>query len=216
MHYCCEIWISSIDCIEQEIEEILKPYDLNIDDENYLEFIQSEDCINCSNLKDKSCIDGNMCDYYRNDKNIIGYNQNLNGFYDWYQIGGRYSGHKIKDYNPELDIRNWKKCYTCNGTGYRFDDICNVCGKWNKYLHKYEGWKISKGITLEWPGWNNLDVNILSVSNIISNIHEVFCYRVIYKDINIKKGSNFNGNLKKFIKEYNIKNGYFVTIDYHN
>lgn len=51
--------------------------------------------------------------------------------WDWYQIGGRYTG-KFSDYDPDRDPRNWKKCWLCNGTGKRPDMHCeNGCNGCN-------------------------------------------------------------------------------------
>src|SRR5260221_1879965 len=44
------------------------------------------------------------------------------GFWDWYQIGGRWTGH-LTGYDPEKDPANVEKCNLCDGTGIRTDDI---------------------------------------------------------------------------------------------
>lgn len=49
-----------------------------------------------------------------------GYWTNEQSFWDWYQIGGRWSGHFARDdYDPEKDRRNWETCDICGGTGQR-------------------------------------------------------------------------------------------------
>jgi hypothetical protein len=221
MHYCSEIWVPKIALIENQLDEILDPYDNQTENKKYLEFVQEESDL-CDNCKEK-CKDGEGCGYYRNSDGVIGYDNNPNGFYDWYQIGGIYSGHKIKNYDPVLDPRNHKKCNLCNGTGFREENICNRCGKFDydkKIIEGYESGK--KGIMVEWPGWNHLDVNILHVDDVEE---ETFCFTAIYKNIVnhievwedhkfIKTG--FDGNLKNFILKNNITTGYFVTVDYHN
>lgn len=42
------------------------------------------------------------------------------GWWDWYQIGGRWTGH-LSDYDPRDDPANTRPCRTCSGTG------CNAC-----------------------------------------------------------------------------------------
>ena len=40
------------------------------------------------------------------------------GFWDWFQIGGRWTG-ALDGYDPEKDLFNHKKCDLCDGTGKR-------------------------------------------------------------------------------------------------
>jgi hypothetical protein len=156
------------------------------------------------------------CDY-KNDNGKYGYMRNPNYFYDWWQLGGRWSGYKIKGYNPRKDKRNHEKCNICNGSGYRGKLFCNACCNESR-----DGWEIEKGIAVKWPGWNHLDVNYLHVSKIED---DTSCFTIIYKDIlkhqKIYENSefiktDFDGNMKKFINKYDIKDGYFLTIDYHD
>lgn len=74
---------------------------------------------------------------------------NPNKKWDWWQVGGRWTGMLIPNYRPEEDPRNIKTCELCNGTGKRTDSIaleqnpgmtevtCNGCG--------------GKGQRAEWP-----------------------------------------------------------------
>jgi hypothetical protein len=39
--------------------------------------------------------------------------------WDWYQIGGRFTGLLNPDYDAAQDPRNWESCTTCGGTGTR-------------------------------------------------------------------------------------------------
>lgn len=43
------------------------------------------------------------------------------GFWDWWQIGGRWTGVLAEDYNPETDPDNLEFCDICKGTGLRMD-----------------------------------------------------------------------------------------------
>ena len=52
------------------------------------------------------------------------------GYWDWYQIGGRWTGH-FDGYDPEQDPQNVETCPLCVGTGDRPDTNqpgCNGCG----------------------------------------------------------------------------------------
>ena len=59
--------------------------------------------------------------------------KNKTAFWDWYQIGGRWTGEHDK-YDPYMDIKNQEICNLCNGTGTRPDHLacddnrgCNAC-----------------------------------------------------------------------------------------
>ncbi len=43
--------------------------------------------------------------------------------WDWYVIGGRWEGELVEGYDASNDIRNYGKCYLCEGTGLRNDEI---------------------------------------------------------------------------------------------
>lgn len=69
--------------------------------------------------------------------------------WDWYSVGGRWSGALDPAYDPETDQRNIETCQTCGGTGKRDDDLgrkaraedpsytCNGCD--------------GKGRSVKWP-----------------------------------------------------------------
>lgn len=50
------------------------------------------------------------------------YERNPRGLWDWYQIGGRYSG-RLSGYNPGADPALTEVCWLCNGTGLRNDEL---------------------------------------------------------------------------------------------
>lgn len=43
--------------------------------------------------------------------------------WDWWTIGGRYSGRLAAGYDPEKDPANFERCFLCHGSGRREDDI---------------------------------------------------------------------------------------------
>lgn len=65
---------------------------------------------------------------------------NPNSKWDWWKVGGRYSGKFVPGCNPDEDPLNKEKCFLCSGTGIRSDAIlpgkCNgcegtgICTKW--------------------------------------------------------------------------------------
>lgn len=54
-----------------------------------------------------------------------------NGFWDWWQVGGRQSG-LLSGYDPDKDPKNQVPCEYCGATGKRNDQYvqgpCNGCG----------------------------------------------------------------------------------------
>ena len=187
MHYHAEIYLKELKNVEEQIERILHPYNEHLEIEYNEEY-----------------------EYWRNP----------NSFWDWYQIGGRWTGVHT-NYNPEEDERNIKKCDYCNGTGFRNDKIgkeirekdpsfmCNSCK--------------GKGKRVKWPTqWALYGGDIISVDNVKSDLS---CYTLIINDKvfhtedwdgNKWGKTDFNGNVKDKLKELGIKDGFLVTVDYHN
>jgi len=66
---------------------------------------------------------------------------NPNAKWDWWQVGGRYSGKFSPGYDPETDPNHQETCWLCRGTGKRIDMVvengCNGCQ--------------GKGISTKWP-----------------------------------------------------------------
>lgn len=52
-----------------------------------------------------------------------GYWRNENQKWDWWTIGGRWTGHLSISYEPEKDLDNYKKCWLCGGSGTRSDGM---------------------------------------------------------------------------------------------
>lgn len=48
------------------------------------------------------------------------------GFWDWYQIGGRWTGH-LSGYDPEADPKNKETCSCCHGSKRLADGPCSYC-----------------------------------------------------------------------------------------
>lgn len=102
MHYSCMVVIPPgyTGDVNEYVERAMAPYDEQLEVEEYVEE------------------DGTT------------YMHNPQSFWDWYQIGGRWTGHFARDeYDPELDRRNWEPCNICQGTGMRTDKLGNDARK---------------------------------------------------------------------------------------
>lgn len=83
-------------------------------------------------------------------------NYNPNSKWDWYEIGGRWTG-SLDGYDPEKDPDNIENCPICNGTGMRNDEFgrqerskdpaytCNGCDGKGKRLKWPTAWKRHPG-----------------------------------------------------------------------
>jgi len=148
--------------------------------------------------------------------------EQLSGFWDWWQIGGRFSGsHTDYEYDPSKDERNIETCTICNGTGMRADKIgndiretdpeftCNSCN--------------GTGRSVLWPTqWAPFELDIMPVSDIKDSLK---CYTLIVGDkiIHVETycsgdgfvKTEFDGYVKSKLNELGITDGYLVTVDYH-
>lgn len=79
--------------------------------------------------------------------------------YDWYQIGGRYTG-TFDGYDPEADPNNKEVCSLCKGTGKRTDmEVVNGCNGCS-----------STGISIKWPTqWGFHDGDVVSVADALKS-----------------------------------------------
>lgn len=108
-----------------------------------------------------------------------------NGFWDWYQIGGRWTG-LFDGYEPEKDPKNTETCAQCGGSGRRDDELgkaarerdpsytCNGCG--------------GKGERPTWPTqWGIHDGDIIPLDSVTEEQFKKF-YRVVIE------GREFGGS----------------------
>lgn len=97
------------------------------------------------------------------------YMGNPRSFWDWWQIGGRWTG-CLSDYDPQLDPNNVEACFICNGSGMRMDVLgvdarksnpdytCNGCdgkgahvswpSQWAKHPGDIQRWRDVKEMVL--------------------------------------------------------------------
>ena len=71
-------------------------------------------------------------------------------FFDWWQIGGRWSGFFDTGYDPEKDPANQEVCNLCDGTGTRPDGIERFGEEWAKWCNGCNGCQ-GTGVKTKWP-----------------------------------------------------------------
>lgn len=109
------------------------------------------------NKPDKACTECNGTGIYMST-------YNPQSKWDWYQVGGRWTGAFDKNYKPEEDERNKEICMLCEGTGYRQDKIAEEIRLTDPNF-KCNGCK--NGIAIKWPSqWANYDGDIKPVREI--------------------------------------------------
>jgi len=102
---------------------------------------------------------------------------NPNSKWDWYQIGGRWTGY-YSDYDPETDPKNIEVCGFCNGTGMREgwawmdEDGVHYKDDWAKQCKGCNSCK-GTGKSLKWPTqWESSDRDILPVSAVLTMMNQ--------------------------------------------
>lgn len=108
---------------------------------------------NDHSLKDKPSPNCEDC----NGTGIILSTYNPNSKWDWYVIGGRWTGLFDNKYDPRKDPRNLKKCEFCNGTGDR--------PGWVYY--EYESETNCNQLDIGYLSSTELDLSVNEESNII-------------------------------------------------
>ncbi len=161
------------------------------------------------------------------------------GWWDWWQIGGRWTGAHVPGYDPDTDPNNIETCKICNGTGFRTDKggeeqrakdptyTCNACGDFildkNKKIVGWGHGAAGAGKAVKWPtSWEHFPGDIMEVKDIPESLD---CYTLIVKDqvrqTEIWNGEDFvatgfSGLVVPKLKELGVTDGYLVTVDYHS
>lgn len=143
------------------------------------------------------------------------------GFWDWYQIGGRWTGAHSPDYDPSTDPANIEQCEQCEGTGRRIDAIgkaarakdpeytCNGCQ--------------GKGTRTKWPTeWTRFNGDITPVEKITDQLtcHTLLANNEVFQveewtGEEWKKNERFGGDVQAMLRSMGITDGMIVTVDYH-
>ncbi len=162
----------------------------------------------------------------------------MTGWWDWYVIGGRWTGVHSESYNPAEDRENWAKCEFCGGTGTRYwkegAKQCNACGITNDEGDKT--YPFGVGMKLNW-GYVPFSGDIMRLDSIPPDLSS---YSLLLKRGDISKTEVFHAQrynedgswensppdifvdteyadtkVKEFLKSRGIEDGFLVTVDYH-
>ncbi len=130
--------------------------------------------------------------------NAMGPHEDDGGFWDWYQIGGRWTG-IFDEYDPATDQQNVEICGYCGGTGFRNDSVgldarktnasytCNACGEYDNTNNKWTHGPHGPGRKLKWPTqWTPYKGDIIPIENLTQEMLDKF-YRIVIG------GSTFGG-----------------------
>lgn len=103
-------------------------------------------------------------------------NYNPDARWDFWIIGGRWSGFFDLSYDPNRNPDNWEFCSICGGTGFRNDSVgrearkkdasytCNACGNARKY-------GAPLGYRIKWPTeWNIVEGDTITADEYIDII----------------------------------------------
>ena len=156
------------------------------------------------------------------------------GFWDWYQIGGRWTGEHTPDYEPEDDPRNIEDCELCGGTGFRRDAIgddarkqrpsytCNSCGVFDQDTETWGHGPHGAGKRSKWPTqWAAHKGDVIGVADVSADLT---CHTLIVADKAFHQKewdgehfveTNFGGKVAARLAELGITDGFIVTVDYH-
>jgi len=155
---------------------------------------------------------------------MMGRHEQSGGFWDWYQVGGRWMGDH-DNYRPELDPRNQEVCSICNGTGER---------EWEKNDVE-SGWKAKcrgcnachgTGVSTKWPtNYAPYTGDVMEFTKVKDDLTAATL--IIHKGRGKEtshseewtgkafvKGA-LGGTVKEFLKSKGITDGYLITVDYH-
>lgn len=164
-----------------------------------------------------------------NDETMI-----TTGFWDWHQIGGRWSGAHDPTYDPETDPANVHECNQCHGTGFRNDEVgraarakipsytCNACGKFDSDEKLWRHGPHGPGKLIKWAtNWARFPGDITAIADLPTDLD---CYTLIVNDQVFHReewinkeflDTDFNGAVLPKLHELGITTGYLVTVDYH-
>ena len=155
------------------------------------------------------------------------------GFWDWYAIGGRWTGEHDKGYDATKERTNYERCWLCNGTGLRSDALgiderkrdpsytCNGCGKFDRDTGKWSHGPFGPGLALKHAPDFTPHMDVIPIEVIGDDLT---CYTLMVAErVYHQKEWNgddfiptgFDGNVKRKLDELKIREGYLVTVDYH-
>jgi len=151
---------------------------------------------------------------YDEDGNSYWYNPE--GFYDWYQIGGRWTGAHDKNFKPSDDENNLEDCQHCDGTNSIDEplivDTDSLEDESNTEIAASCPHCNNKGKVLKWPTqWARFHGDIISVEKAADDLK--CCTLIVDDEVWHEQEDR---TVKQILKEYGITSGYLITIDYHS
>lgn len=138
-------------------------------------------------------------------------NEPRRGFWDWYQIGGRWKGAHVPGYNANQDPENLVECLHPYVRNHGLpDSACDYC-------------KGRDGKTVSWPTqWKPHKKDVILVSEVPDGLT---CSTLIVGAEAFEKerwtgdkwvDTDFDGDVKKKLAALGITSGVLVTVDYHS
>lgn len=92
------------------------------------------------------------------------------GWWDWWQIGGRFSG-LLDGYDPESDPANVEACSLCGGRGRR-PDADAFGAEWAERMGGCNGC-MGKGVRAKWPTkWRRHDGDVAELGSVAVDISD--------------------------------------------
>ena len=86
--------------------------------------------------------------------------------WDWWVIGGRWTGLLVPNYDPSKDPDNIVTCSLCNGTGTRPDGVLRFGKEWAESCNGCNGCN-GTGKSVKWPsGWKQFDGDIMPLAQV--------------------------------------------------
>jgi len=147
---------------------------------------------------------------------------NPKSFWDWWQVGGRWKGAHVPDYDANKDPDHQERCWLCGGTGVRPGGREQFGEEWFKETGGCNGCH-GTGMATKWPTqWTPHDKDVIPVSEVPENLT---CYTIVllgkvlheeeWNGEKFVKGKIDGKTIKEVLKENDITDGYLVTVDYH-
>lgn len=152
---------------------------------------------------------------------------NPDGFWDWYQIGGRFRGRLVRGYDPRKDPSLHGDCRLCNGTGDRPGWVTYEDGE-RRFKHQHaaacngcNGCQGTGQALVLPPLWGEHESDVMEVPDVPDDL---VCHTLIVGDLVMHvdawtsegfAGGRFDGSVKEALGELGVTRGYLVTVDYH-
>lgn len=153
--------------------------------------------------------------------------ENEAGWWDWFQIGGRWKGVHVPGYDADKDPAHQKQCDLCRGTGKRNDAVgrsmraedpsygCNGCS--------------GTGTMVTWPTqWGPHKKDVATVEECKDDLtcatllitqeenQDPLVFQDDDWDDEVKKDGSKRKTVKEVLKENGCEGGILVTVDYHS